>query len=163
MSSPVTTINVVASDDGTGKLLSEEVEFIGSLGPTEEPEGLRPVLLHRRAESPGSPVQRFLPARGTKTPVLTNHGLSQSHILFCHMDRLPLLLNRATQILPSPGPPSGGPPAPRGRCEKIGRARLPPSRRLASPGSMRLGGSLALPTPARFEFFHTFRGEAWEL
>src|SRR5439155_13246156 len=45
-----------------------------------------------------------------------------------------------------------------GRCEKIGRARLPPSRRLASPGSMRLGGSLALPTPALFEFFHTFRG-----
>ena len=29
---------------------------------------------------------------------------------------------------------------------QIGRARLPPSRRLASPCSMRLGGSLALPT-----------------
>ena len=54
---------------------------------------------------------------------------------------------------PDPLTRSGATLTPQGRCEKIGRARLPPSRRLASPGSMRLGGSLALPTRPVLNFF----------
>ena len=46
----------------------------------------------------------------------------------------------------------------KGSCEKIGRASLLASYRPANPSPMRLGGSLALPIAAGFEFFHSSRG-----
>src|SRR5436309_1039062 len=45
-----------------------------------------------------------------------------------------------------------------GRCEEIGRASLLAGHHPGHPLPMRLGGSLALPTLAGFEFFHSFRG-----
>jgi hypothetical protein len=46
MSSPVTAIDIVASDDSSGELLGQEVQLVGGLGAAEHAESLRPVPLH---------------------------------------------------------------------------------------------------------------------
>ena len=91
MSSPVTTVDVVAPHHNPGELLGKEVELIGGLRATEDSKGLWSAFSHRSAKARSGAVKRFIPTGGTKRVVITNQRLSESNIASRH-DYSPFLM-----------------------------------------------------------------------
>ena len=75
VSSTVTAVDVVASDDHARELLGKEVQLVGRLGATEEAERVGPTCLFRGSESGGSPIQRLVPRGNTKPAILSYERL----------------------------------------------------------------------------------------
>jgi len=62
VSSPVTTVNVVAADDRADKFLRDVIQFVGCFRATEHAESARPVLFDLAAQLVGGEIKGFLPA-----------------------------------------------------------------------------------------------------
>jgi hypothetical protein len=63
MSSPVATIDVVATDDGADKFLGGVVELVGGLGTAEHAKGARPVPANFAADPVRDAIESFFPCR----------------------------------------------------------------------------------------------------
>jgi hypothetical protein len=72
VSSPVATIDVVATDDRADKFLRDVVELIGGLGATEHAEGARAMLGDFTADPSGDAVESFFPRCRTMLSVLAD-------------------------------------------------------------------------------------------
>jgi hypothetical protein len=72
VSGTIAAVDVVGSDNDSGKLLGEEVHFVRGLRTTEDPERLRTVSVQSSLKTACHPVERFLPARRTKVTLVAN-------------------------------------------------------------------------------------------
>jgi hypothetical protein len=74
VSSPVTTVDVVAANRGTHEFLRGEIHFIGCLRAAEHAERGWTMSLDNAANTLGRRVQRLFPRCRTQLPVFTNEG-----------------------------------------------------------------------------------------
>src|SRR5207237_5967102 len=84
MSGAVTGVDVVAADDLAGELLGQIVHLVGRLRAGKHAEGIGSMALDRRPETPGSAVERFLPARREELAPLADHRLRDSAVASRH-------------------------------------------------------------------------------
>jgi hypothetical protein len=61
MSSPVATIDVVATDDRANELLRDVIELVGSLGAAEHTKRARSVLANLPADTLRHAIESFFP------------------------------------------------------------------------------------------------------
>ncbi len=72
VSSAVTTIDVVTTDDRAHEFLRDVVELVGGLGATEHAEGESSVLANFSADAIRDTIESFLPRRRTMLSVFTD-------------------------------------------------------------------------------------------
>lgn len=72
MSSAVTTIDVVTTDDRANEFLCSVVEFVGGLGAAEHAKRTRPVLANFFADAIGDTVEGLFPRCRTMLSVLSD-------------------------------------------------------------------------------------------
>jgi hypothetical protein len=81
VSSPVTTIDVVATDDSADEFLRDVVEFVGGLGAAEHAKGARSVLAEFSANTIRYAPKSLFPRGRTMFPVFPDQWSGQPFTL----------------------------------------------------------------------------------
>ncbi len=77
VSSPIATIDVVATDHRADKLLRDVVEFVGGFGAAEHAEGARSMLGHFTPDTLRNAIESFFPCGWTMRSTFADQGSGQ--------------------------------------------------------------------------------------
>ena len=148
VSSAVARVDVVRPHHRTHELLSQEIDLVRRLRAAEHPERTRRVLYPCTSQTRSGEIERLIPARKAKRPVLAHQRLRQPATKPTQTNHLPSSSRRdqtTNQFVQSLGRthgsrnPNSRPSSSQTLAATLGRATPPPKNRPTSTESPRDG------------------------